>query len=482
MKRKIATLLLLIPILYAYLAFFSNALTDDAFITLQYVKTLLSSGTWGFIPGEIVNAVTSPLNIFLIGFAGILFGPTIKAVLWLNAFILALTTLLLAQMSKQLFDTELFGYLAAAALILNPLLISSLGLESFLFIALYILCTYFYIHQRWQLLGAALGLLTLTRFDGILFFLVSMLLVPGPKTGMRLAATYLLIIAPWYLFSWIYFGSFLPDTLFIKIAQRSWDNWEFINGLGLYFSAYRTPIVLSFVFLPLLFLLLNRQIRELKAIQFVLLTGIAHFIGYSLLHVPPYYWYYVTEVAAVILIGTLSLGQLSNQYCSIKWNRAGSQAMAALLMLTQAAGAACFLWTSHFAVKEMPIHTNWGTHEQYREIGTWLQQHYRDNTILVDGEVGTLGYYCECRLSSFFSDRKWLRLHVQGQLSGTGIRATLYRVNFLFFDRDQVSMQPDYLLEQIPGGDSDAEVNLMQWDMSTQWTPHVLVQLRRYSP
>jgi hypothetical protein len=353
-------------------------------------------------------------------------------------------------------------------------------LESFLFIALHVLCTYLYSYKKWSLLGAGLGLLTLTRFDGILFFLVGMLLVPSLKAGIRMAAAYLLTITPWYLFSWIYFGSLFPDTFFIKIAQHSWGQWEFFNGMMLYFGAYRSQIILSLLLLPLLFVLLNRQVRGLAPIQFVLLTGIAHFIGYSLLHVPPYYWYYAPEIAAIILVGSLGLGQLCYQNRSAQWKRLGSLVVAPLLMLTQAAGMIYFLSINHGAVKEMPIHTNWGTHERYREIGEWLKEHHGEDVILVDGEIGTLGYYCECRLSSFFSDRKWLRRHAQNQLSGTGPRSILYRVNFLFLDRVESPIQPDYLLEQIPDGERTSEASLMQWEISTNWTPHVLVRLTWY--
>ena len=63
MKIKHAALPLLVVILYFYLNLFANALTDDAFITLRYVKTLLHTGTWRFLTGYVTKAVTSPLVI-----------------------------------------------------------------------------------------------------------------------------------------------------------------------------------------------------------------------------------------------------------------------------------------------------------------------------------------------------------------------------------------------------------------------------------
>ncbi|MDQ3006087.1 MAG: hypothetical protein M3R47_12000, partial [Chloroflexota bacterium] len=206
MKLKFTALPVLAVGLYFYLNLFANALTDDAFITLQYVKTLLTSGTWGFLPGYMTNAVTSPLNIFLLAFAGIFLGPTVNAVIWLSACILAMTVILLVQISTDWIGKAIFGYLAAGALIFNPLIISTLGLESILFVGLYILSLYLYITHKWDLLAVAAGLITITRFEGILFFIVTLLFVPTLKLRLRFSRIYLLCIAPWYIFSWVYLG------------------------------------------------------------------------------------------------------------------------------------------------------------------------------------------------------------------------------------------------------------------------------------
>jgi hypothetical protein len=482
MKIKYTTLPLLILFLFIYLSLFANALTDDAFITLQYVKTILHSGTWGFLPGYVTNAVTSPLNIFLLSVVGFFLGPTIDSILWLTACILAVTVLVLVQLSNHLFQTKIFGYIASAALVFNPLLNSTLGLESYLFVALYIVATYLYVIERWSLLAITLGLLTLTRFDGVLFFVASLLLVPGVKPRLHLSGTYLVTIAPWYLFSWIYFGSIFPDTLFIKVVQRAWGTWDFFNGLRLYYGAYRWETIFSLLLLPLLLLLFNRQVRHLAPIRFLLLTSVAHFTGYTLLRVPPYYWYYAPEITSIILVATISLGQFLQTDHFSKWNRTGRLSMAAGLILLQAFGILYLLGRDAFRVKEMPIHTNWATHEQYKMIGTWLKEHSDGRTIIVDGEIGTLGYYCDCRLSSFFSDRRWLKKYVEAQTSGSGLRTLLYKINFLFFDRDAIYSEPDFLLAEIPSPKNINAENIMQWKTSTRWVTESLVRLSDYSP
>ena len=481
MKIKHAVLPFLVVTLYFYLNLFANALTDDAFITLRYVKTLLNTGTWGFLPGYVTNAVTSPLNVFLLALAGVFLGPTINAVIWLSAGILSLTILLLVRISLYLFETKIFGYLAAGALIFNPLIISTLGLESILFMGLYILSTYLYLTNRWSMLAVALGLITITRFDGVLFFIITLLLVPTFGSRLRFAGIYLMCIAPWYIFSWIYLGSLLPDTLFIKIAQRSWGTWDFLNGLDLYYRVYRFETGFSFLLLPFILLLFNKQVRELPAVQFLLLTSIAHFAGYSILHVPPYYWYYIPEITAIVLISSFGLGVLFQPDGPKTWKRKGIQSILAILLILQASGMFYILARDGFALKEMPIHTNWATHEQYREIGEWLKEHDDGNPILVDGEIGTLGYYCDCYLSSFFSDRKWLGQFVHKQTMGNGIKPSLYTINFLFLDKEAKFPQPAYLLSEIPRGKDTSTEAIKEWRTTTKWISGCLIKLSHYS-
>ena len=161
--------------------------------------------------------------------------------------------------------------------------------------------------------------------------------------------------------------------------------------------------------------------------------------------------------------------------------RKGIQVIAGTFLTLQACGMFYILAREGFPVTEMPIHTNWATHEQYREIGEWLKEHVDGGTILVDGEVGTLGYYCDCSVSSFFSDRKWLQKYVHQQMSGSGIKPALYKINFLFLDKEAKFPRPVYLLTETPVGGSTSTTSLMEWRTSTEWASDTLISLRDYS-
>lgn len=465
--------------LYIYLHLFKNALIDDAFITLRYVKTLLTSGTWGFFPGFIANSATSPLNVILLTIISLLSGPTVEASLWLYFVCVMWIAFMLARLSARLTGSILFGWLAVFALLFNPLLISTLGLESILFTALFVFAMYSYQFKRWTRLGLALGLLTLTRPEGILFFLVFLLFVPDNKIRIQMAVTYLVCIAPWYLFSWVYLGSFVPDTFFIKTEQGTWWESDFFNGIrNAYYYLYPLEVTLSFAFLPLMLLLLSKRIREAMLLVIIGLAGFVHFIGYSAIGVPPFHWYYVPEVISLILFGSLGLGLLYRNSSGV-WQTGFVGFIAVLYLLAPALGILSILQEDQFIVREMPIHSNWGTHNQYKEIGLWLKEHHEADTMrLVAGEIGTLTYYCDCRLLDVFSDRSWLKEYITRRTSPAGFVPALLKANFAFYSRPQYP--PEAYVLRAFSGEPNVEVEAInEWETSTTWIPHGFLILSR---
>jgi hypothetical protein len=465
--------------LYFYLSLFRNALIDDAFITLRYVKTLLASGTWGFFPGVVANSATSPLNVFLLAAISLFTGPTVKASLWLVLLCLFCMAWLLVHLSSHLTGSTIFGWLAVSGLIFNPLLISTIGLESILFTALFVLAVYCYQFQKWTGLGVALGTLTLARADGILFFLIFLLFAPATQTQKRLILVYLLCTIPWYLFSWIYLGSIVPDTFFIKTEQGTWWESDFFNGIkNAYYSIYPLEIILSFVFLPVTLSLFSKRVRDVMILLLIGLAGLTHFAGYSALGVPPFHWYYIPEVITIVLLGSLALGVLY-RHSSGLWERRFWGAVTAICFLIPVLGMAHILGRDGFLVREMPIHSNWATHEQYQEIGLWLKDNYEGDPIRLEGgEIGTLAYYCDCRLLDRFSDRSWLKAYIAEHDSSPGLMSTLLKINFAFYEEPGLPSPLYFLRAYFRDPNIDTEF-IKEWQTSTQWIPHGFLLLSR---
>jgi len=461
--------------LFLYFHLFKNTLIDDAFITLQYVKTLLASGTWGFFPGYTANSATSPLNVLLLSAISVVTGPTVEAVMVLSTLCFLLMAICLTDISRQLTRTVAFGWLAVCALLFNPLLISTLGLESIIFITLFVISIYAYRAQRWNLLALSLGLLTLSRADGVLFSLVFLVFLPTVKIKLRVVCLFVLCILPWYVFSWIHLGSFIPDTFFIKTDQRTWLTWDYFNGIpSLYYHVYPEETILSFIFLPLILLLLNRGTKSMPILQIIGLAGLLHFIGYSLLRVPPFHWYYVPQVAAIILLGSLGLGVLYRKADPLR-RQQFLIPVTALCFLIPVLGMAHILAKDHFAVREMPIHSNWATYEQYKEIGQWLKQDHSGEPIrLAASEIGTLSYYCDCYLLDRFSDRSWLHEYIGKLESKPGIMLFFYRLNFTFYSPARYP-PASHILQAYSSEVPDNIAPLKKWDISTKWIGHAVI-------
>lgn len=406
--------------LLSFLSCFKDSLIDDAFVTLSYASNLLNYGKWGFLPGRIGNTATSPLNVILTTWVGVFAPDLISAALWLAA--LELTGLLacLVWLARRITLRPEPAVIGFVLLIGNPLLLSTLGLESFLYLALMAGALCAFAARRWNILSIVLALLTLTRPDGILLFAILFWWVKSPasrhnllsRQRLQFVALYATCLLPWYAFSWYVLGSLVPDTLFIKMFQ-SWGGFRFTNGLALYLRHSPGMVVLSIWPLLAVPVALLAWRNEAGALIRLLtwLTG-AYAVGYSMLRVPPYHWYYAPLLGAAILMVTLSLAAwFERMPASHSWLRR-TLLLAAVLISTCAMGA-YFVREASLSPAEAPIHTNWATHQQYRQIGLWLRTHVEEShKIRVQCEVGTIGFYSQRQVISTFttgiSKRQWL--------------------------------------------------------------------------
>ena len=473
---------LLVISLYLYLSFFENALIDDAFIAMQYARTLAEGGTWGFFPDHAANSVTSPLHVILLTCIAWLTTSTIDAVKCFTLINFLCLFFLLYRISIKSLNTWICGIVSFIAIVCNPLLLSTIGLEGILFTTLLVASIDFYIEARWQLLALSTGLLTITRPDGILCFSVFLVVVPTMKLRFKFIALYILCLIPWYLFSWIYLGSLVPDTLFIKTFQKSWGRWQFFNGILLYYEKYPLETLLSFLFFPLLFLFVNSRLKKLRKTGIVIGTvGLGYFVSYSLLGIPPYHWYYIPQVIVIILGGAFALTE-SYYSCIHPWRKKLLYSVIVAYIAVPVVGMFHILERDGFYLKEAPIHTNWATHGQYKEVGLRLRElSHAGGTFYFSGEIGTLAFYCRCYLlGDSFSDRRWLKKYIRDHTLSSTIKAVLFKINFMFYKDDSDFPSFSYRLAGHTNRDMDDNLHIMKWETSTKWIPQGLLTLRKF--
>ncbi|WP_243769610.1 hypothetical protein [Amycolatopsis acidicola] len=422
-----------------------TSLTDDAFITLDYAKNLAVHGEWALIHGHPANTATSPLHVALLGFVTLLTRVSgaahpVFALGLVNAGVSAVFGWAWARMRLPIFAT----LLGIVLVLLNPLLLSALGLEVLLIATALILLVSFADRPVW--FGIIAGLAVLTRLDLAVFVVLIGAVAPAlRRKPLPVLGLFLLVALPWLVFSWWYFGSAVPDTLVIKQLQQTFGGHGFFRT-GLDMALHGDEIsVLSFApalfgVLALLGWLATRR-RESLPFFALGLGGIAYYGVYSLLNVPPYHWYYVPPILA---LGMAGAGIAAYWRVPV---RAVATAVMVLLVLGYApAFARSVPWASP------PFFGNWASAVDYAKVGRELGKRVGTEAVGAPGEIGTLAYFCDCAIVDGFSDPGLLGPQIRERIDRAGpITGWLLRLNYSRFDWDRRPIPLTYQMAYAPG-------------------------------
>ncbi len=475
----------LFPIIFAYTSLFHAAYIDDAYIELQYAKNLIEHHTWGLLPGRIANTATSPLNVLITAGAILLFRSPVDTVVWLTAIEFTVMLALLASIAHRLFNHRSFAVFAFLALVTNPLLVSTIGLEGILYALLTIASVHLFLAGRWVPLVVILGLLTLTRPEGVVLFAIYLVVIPIPlRRKAMLSLIYAMVLLPWLAYSWVHLGSLIPDTLIIKSAQPAWDGKTFFNGILLYWQHFPTATVAALILVPLGLPFVRWCDREGRQVAAILgVYAVILYIAYSGMRVPPYHWYYMHQIVPALFISALGLTALIDRAA-----RAPRHLRRAMSLIPPLVPIALFLHLASaqgLPFREPLIHSNWGTAGEYKTIGLWLRDNIPpDATILLTGEIGTLAFYSERQFIDPLSDFTIAStLIVQRErTSAWPVRAFL-RVDTLWRRDPPPLPAPMYLLRHSPNSRDDGqnlyagEQLIRAWDTATTLKPSGRVYL-----
>ncbi len=451
-----------------------GSLIDDAYITLAYAKNLALHLHWGLIPQEVSNTATSPLNVVLLGALTAItrvFGG-VHPVLALGALSVASVMVMAWGWTRLLRVWRLpwvVGALGVAVVLVNPFLLSSIGLEVLLIPTLLILLLVTAIEERPGLFGLVAGLTLLCRLDLVVFVALIAVATPAVRRSWRRSVTITaLTAAPWFVLSWFLLGSAVPDTLLIKTTQQTvWGVWTFGIGPVLYFMNRSNAVTVAFLpalvglFALIAWLVARTAVRWETAHRLppigpaaaLAAGGVAYYAVFSLLGVPPYHWYYVTPMISLSMFGVIAIGAW--------WQRAREQtrlrpAVPALALCLVALVALASL--ARDVKQGVPwraplISSNYATADAYADIGVALSGQLGGATAeLQMGEIGTLAYFCDCALVEQFSDRGFVMTLIDDRIDQAGPLTRLaYKVNYLWLDRTQQPRPHQYTLRRALG-------------------------------
>ena len=217
---------------------------DDAYITFRVARNLAAGHGPVFNPGEQVLSVTTPGYMLLLAAASVVSQDFVWLGLALNGLALLLVGALVIDLSHIVIpngpDTDqtrllsgLSATLAVSLTLTFPLLTAAIGMETPLFMAAILASFAAYrralqpnnddrLTTRWLLWTAtAAALAFLLRPDGLLVAVAIGLhwIVTRRRVTWRPVALFLALSLPWLLFSWLYYGSPVPNTLAAKATQ-----------------------------------------------------------------------------------------------------------------------------------------------------------------------------------------------------------------------------------------------------------------------
>jgi hypothetical protein len=404
---------------------------DDPFITYRYADNLRAGLGFVYNPGERVLSTTTPLFALLLALVGTVWNDLPTLANLIGALSLSAGGLCLWDLSRS-WRTPAVGWAGLLLYPTFPLVVSTLGSETPLYLALCLGVIAAYARERYGLVAVLSAGAVLARPDGALapaILAIHFALTRRGTLPWRAIVTFLAITSLWFAFAWVYFGSPLPATLLAKQHQGLMAISQlFAPGLWRVLRGYATPWPYG-VEAMLAILGLFGLLQWARPWILLLAWTTAYFVAYSFLGVTSYFWYYAPLAPGAVVtvgLGLEAVARLLSRISRCRWPAAVPAVLVALLALAQVGG-----------LDQMR-----GRPDQrvavYRAIGQWLADNTAPGSTVGSLEVGIIGFYAHRPMIDFAG---LIQPEVAGQLASQ----TTYDDAALWAIR---RYRPDYLVLQ----------------------------------
>jgi len=426
-KWLLVSLAFLVPLGFAC---FTSHIWEDYLITLRSSRNLVAGQGLVFNPGEFVQTFTSPLGVLAPAFCTWICGIGHEtAAIWLfrlaSAAALAGAALLLWRRSGDLALGRFGRFVLFGLLLADPKLadFASNGMETG-FLVLFTVLLWSELEapagSRVSVLALAFAGLMWTRPDG--FVLAGALVLPhlwpgrpesgAPRVGRRTLGRAALLgglfYAPWFFWSWSYYGSPVPHTIVAKAALAPTSDWLNRLLLPLRLVGHGSP--LDDLFLPAYWraggwpsagIDFAHVIGALAALAWLLpglpaagrRASLTLFIGAFYLgsiHLYPWYLPPWTALAAVALAFVVDAAAVRAAAAGRRWWRAAVIATAMLTVALQITLFLCVAWQVRI---QQRVIEDQGRHV----IGEWLHEQAATGDRVFLEPLGYIGYYSQLK-------------------------------------------------------------------------------------
>ncbi|HEY0795921.1 MAG TPA: hypothetical protein VGD64_09095 [Acidisarcina sp.] len=341
---------------------------DDALIYARYIANALAGKGLVFNPGELINALTSPLFAYLLlGTSWLMHGQVLLATILLSGIFFYFA----AALAERL--VPLAGFLIACTSYYYTLL----GMETALFLFLLVLALTLYVERQDAWIPLVSILLVLTRAEGaamVLFIAIGLYRqgrLPKWKSYLSVAA----VIAIYLALNYHWYHHLIPASATSKLGQgRSglWGRWPTA------FIAYSRQLKVDF--LPMFYVMplvasgaaysVWRYRKEPMTRIILGFCGLA-LAFYVLFNIPGYRWYFAPFIFFAMLAACRVI-PVEN-----KWQWA-SIALFALV----------------FATSVHILYRTIDAPDGAIAMGQWINQNTPIESRIEASETGKIGYYC----------------------------------------------------------------------------------------
>ncbi|MGB9774342.1 MAG: hypothetical protein ACP5JH_11065 [Bacteroidota bacterium] len=224
----------IIALFYVTVALHFNYTPDDTYIYLRFARNIAEGNGFAFNPGQPAYGVTGPLWSLLISIGSLLHLNLFVVAKILDLVLASAAIILFVLFALEVLRDHLAAVVAGFALSVNVWVLrwSGTGMETSLALLLVVSAAYAAMRNDYLLAVVLSALLTLTRPEGLLFFVILMadLVVNSVKKTRALKnmpvylVVYVAILSPWLLFALYQFGTVIPATATAKSALR--DFWS----------------------------------------------------------------------------------------------------------------------------------------------------------------------------------------------------------------------------------------------------------------
>jgi hypothetical protein len=393
-KLKLFVYLLIILLVITISISYWKVQQDDAYIFYTYAKNIIEGNGYVFNPGERLNATTSPLYTLSLAFFSFIF-QTVGLTIPIIAHLIGAVSLL----ASSYFMMKIFGkedkFIVTLSIpilfLMNPLLKGAVGMETFLYMSLLLAALYFYKIGKLAQASLFIALSILTRFDGFLFgFIIFFDFILRKKQFPAIVPviTFFTILLPWFIFSKLYFGTFFPSTLAVKLSQAQIGSWGtgliFLKGLMYAFvnnKILSLSIIVLLLFSFCLILFKGRNFFEEFTVNIILAWSVLYLLIYVfILNPPSYQWYYTPFTIIMSLIFAYAIDIILSKYFQMSKSKI-------VIVL--------FLFFILAVILPLKTLCNGVTpkFEKYKSAAEWLNQNVQQGASVAVDEIGIMGYY-----------------------------------------------------------------------------------------